>query len=152
MKIWIDMSHNPLRGYVSCTVCRTPLEHVDDSWHKDLANATATAMPHVPYDQNHPLNATPREFYPIMAQKAAEILAGRVNGHLYCRYCGKALRQPKFIGDVPVLPNVSWNSFKAVKKWADELELDESVPVNDMHKYNQTRYEQGKIGVVRFNN
>jgi hypothetical protein len=152
MKIWIDNSHNPLRGTLDCSHCHRPILHVEESWHKTLANEVSLNFPDVEYDKNDVMNRTPRVFYPLMMKKAAEWLAGRAESIHFCSNCGAAVQQPKVIeGTVGterrVLPSFSCNGFESAKKWAEELKL-EGLPVTDYHAWSNIHYAQKKSGVV----
>ena len=151
MIVSIDPCHNPLRGYVQCTGCGTPLVHMQDSWHELLAMEAARANGEE-YSREKCWN-TPSNWYPYMMDKAARMLCDRVAHHLFCPYCGKPLTQP-FISDLtgqPALPEVYGNNFKVVRSWAERSGLQD-LPVDDYHKWDgmaRGQRQQGKPKTIR---
>lgn len=155
MKITFDSSHNPFRGYCSCSQCGVPLVHISDlppgrskdAWHQDAVIAIAKARGEAdkadPNDFNSYVHKTPRAYYPIMAERAAEQMAQRVTHQLFCPYCGAALQQPRLSQATgkPVLPGVYGNTFKAIAKWAQELGID-GLLVHDYFAYESLRQAQ----------
>lgn len=155
MKITFDSSHNPFRGYCSCTKCGVPLVHISDlgfarskdEWHREAVMAIAQARGEAdkanPQDYSSYVYRTPRDYYPVMAERAAEQMAQRVTHRLFCPYCGAALQQPRTSPATgnPVLPGVYGNTFKAVDKWSKELGI-EGLPISDYFAYDNLRQAQ----------
>lgn len=150
--------HVPLKGYVSCEHCHTPLEHwgmngIDrnrDEAHVRLVKDAAKAFGET-WELND-LMSTPNKYFPHMMKQVAEHLANRVDHFLFCPYCGRALEQPKVcetLNGISPLPKVSGNAMgtDALKRWAKDTGREMET---DWKLWNRLSYEQHRVSTVVF--
>lgn len=147
MKISIDKCHNPMRGHVACTHCGTPIQHLGDDMHEYLAKKAAVVCG-MEWDPKY-VHSTPGELYGYMIEMAAKHLAARVDHNVFCQYCGKAIQQPRMIGDKHVLPRFAMNNWKSVGNWCAELGL-EGLPVDDYHTWSNMAYAQSEASEFKY--
>lgn len=145
MRIQMDPHHNPLRGTVSCEHCGTTLENTRDEWHELLGAGAARGFGEEWTDDTR--HSTPSKYYPHMLQSAAEMLADRVHTTLFCRYCGKAVEQPRqALSGKAVLPDLYGNLADASQRWATEMGRDDAP--SDLLKWNDAAFGQRKTAKV----
>lgn len=151
--------HVPLKGTISCEHCHTPLEHwgmngIDcnrDEAHARLAREAAKSFGET-WETPDGIMRTPKKYFPYMMQKAADWLAARVRGIMFCPYCGKAVEQPGVcptLDNIHPLPRINYNAvnLNVIERWSRELVRE--VPL-DYHEFTHTAFKQHEVAIVPY--